>query len=94
VINLVVPINEIRGRIDTLGRERKEAIDSINKKYDAIIAKYQAALDVNLDMNESCLHCQGKGYIRVYNGVDTESEDCPECGGSKVKDRCAGGYLK
>jgi phage host-nuclease inhibitor protein Gam len=87
-INLISIIKEIQRKIKTLESDRDKAINRITKEYDKQIKDLKTALQVNLDMNTTCLKCEGKKYIKVYSGMYEDrgtNETCDRCNGTGIE---------
>ena len=43
-------------------------MNEVAERYDREIDRYKQALVVNLELNEVCLNCKGKGTVKEYDG--------------------------
>jgi len=86
MINLLEVINQLHYKIDCLQRDKDEKIKQIELSCDEEINKYKQALEVNLELNEVCWKCEGKGTVRYDEYGNRWSENCPQCGGSGKKE--------
>lgn len=83
MLNLIEVIRTLKIKIEELEEKKIVEVDRLIEKYDREIEKYKKALEVNLELNEACMHCGGKGKIGMTDAAgDVEHVPCKYCNGS------------
>lgn len=88
MINLIEVIDKLKSKIIDIENHKKEKIKEIEDHYNNVINKYKDALQINIEMNEVCLECEGKGRVKYYNGHAYDrgsTEICSKCNGTGKK---------
>lgn len=86
LLNLTETIYTIQQKINSLDYEEKEQIENIKKKFESERIKYINALNVNMELNEACLECRGRGTISFLDAAgQRDSETCKACNGNGRK---------
>jgi len=83
MINLLEVINQLQSKINNLESKKIVEIKKIEQSYEEEIKKYKQALEVNIELNEACLYCEGTGRVYCDDGYQSNSrETCKKCNGS------------
>lgn len=87
-MNLTKVIEQIQNDIHKLKREQEDEIKKITNKYSTKIKELEIALQVNMELNTTCLKCKGKGIVSFLDGAgDTDYETCNKCNGSGLEQK-------
>lgn len=82
-MDLVKVIRQIESDIQRLENKHEEEIKKTNARYETKISELKTALNVNMNMNTTCLSCEGRGRIASADAAgQTERNTCEACGGS------------
>ncbi len=88
-MNNIPAIRAIEKEIDKTKDEFKNKTNALGMEYSQRLKDLNVALEVNLQINDACLTCDGKGTIEVP--LDTtpdsawETKNCPDCNGTGIK---------
>jgi vacuolar-type H+-ATPase subunit I/STV1 len=83
MINLVEVLKQLQSKINKLQNDKIAEIKKVEQSYETEINKYKQALEINMELNEACLHCEGTGRVYCDDGYQSNSrENCKECNGS------------
>ena len=82
-MNLVKVIQQINSDIKELKSKKEKEINKITKQYDEKINNLKTALKINMELNTTCLECEGRGTVSFCDASgNTDRERCNICLGS------------
>jgi DnaJ-class molecular chaperone len=82
-MDLIKVLDQIKSDIHKLEREYEDESTKLKVKYDTKIKDLKTALQVNMELNTTCLECKGRGSVAVLDAAgDTEHEICSRCNGT------------
>ncbi len=85
-MNLIKVIEQIKSDINKLESQKERQIENINKEFNKKINDLETALQINMELNTTCLECEGRGRISFLDAAgDTDYEVCSRCNGKGLE---------